>query len=152
MGMNKCSVYSTQAPYKNSIFKSIIAIPIPSAHPFLTYILSSPSTIIIMTLGHSALLCAAAASVPDAPFIELAVGSIEVPEWRVVTFAQFNNHVQLMAQYWHRELSSLGLVPGDIVGFWVPGMSYVDMVQLMALFGEFISSPAITVDMMVCMK
>jgi hypothetical protein len=86
-----------------------------------------------MLLNHSALLRIATASIPDFPFIELAIGTQAAPKWRVVTYSTFHNHVQRAASYWHVQLSALGITPGDVVGLWFPGTLYIDVLQLMTI-------------------
>jgi hypothetical protein len=92
-----------------------------------------------MLSNQSALLRTAVNSIPDRPFIELAIGTPSAPKWCVVTYAAFQTHVQRAARYWHGKLSVLGLVPGDVVGLWFPGTSYIDILQLMAIIGASFS-------------
>ncbi|CAL1713797.1 unnamed protein product [Somion occarium] len=70
----------------------------------------------------------AAFQVPDP-----ASGGTGSRGWRPITYSQFANDVEEYAKYWARLLTSDGLPQKSIVGLWVGGFEYTDVLHIYGL-------------------
>ncbi|KAJ6561556.1 hypothetical protein DFH09DRAFT_1247719 [Mycena vulgaris] len=80
----------------------------------------------INVLETSALRCptAIAFKVPQAD------GSPERPVWRDITYQQFLRDVELTASHWSRIFRQEGIPERSVVGLWIGGYSYKDVLQI----------------------
>ncbi|KAJ7136297.1 putative amp-CoA ligase [Mycena filopes] len=53
--------------------------------------------------------------------------------WKVATFGDLARHVAFSSGHWKRVLRSAGLVQKDVVGIWLTGRKYDDVVNIMGL-------------------
>ncbi|KAI0699593.1 acetyl-CoA synthetase-like protein [Cytidiella melzeri] len=60
----------------------------------------------------------------------LSPGSTEVKEWRPVLYSQFKSDVDTHARYWAKVLSADGLPPRSVIGVWLAGLGYADVVHI----------------------
>ncbi|KAI0089764.1 acetyl-CoA synthetase-like protein [Irpex rosettiformis] len=57
-------------------------------------------------------------------------GSTEVREWRPIIYSQFKSDVETYAKYWAKVFSADGLPRRSVVGLWLAGLSYPDVVHI----------------------
>lgn len=53
-----------------------------------------------------------------------------ISEWATITYARFHHDVELHARYWASVLSADGVAPGSIVGMWLGGTAYTDVLHI----------------------
>jgi len=62
------------------------------------------------------------------PQVDAASG--QVTQWRPVTYNQFQSDVELFARYWARTLKTDGIPRRSVVGLWLSGMTYNDVLHI----------------------
>ncbi|KAF9531400.1 acetyl-CoA synthetase-like protein [Crepidotus variabilis] len=68
------------------------------------------------------------------PLIKLLSGSKEgKPSWRTVRYGEFLQDIEKVAGYWAKHLEVVDVKPNDVVGIWVTGEQYHDLVYLYGL-------------------
>lgn len=75
----------------------------------------------------------AAEQYTDKPAFKLAQASTyssSIETWIPITFKGFQRDVELSAKYWNKKLSALGVPPRSVVGLWLAGMDYSDVVTI----------------------
>ncbi|OAQ65038.1 acetyl-CoA synthetase-like protein [Pochonia chlamydosporia 170] len=82
---------------------------------------------------HLSILEAKAASHGSLPLLKIPNGDLPDNGWRDVTFAQFLNDVETYARYWVQEFSKAGWEKQSIIGIWLKGTSYLDLVNIWAV-------------------
>ncbi|KAH7883690.1 acetyl-CoA synthetase-like protein [Phlebopus sp. FC_14] len=55
------------------------------------------------------------------------------PSWRPVSYLQLSQDVDLTARYWHARLTSAAIPERSVVGLWLEGMSYNDVLHIYAI-------------------
>ncbi|KAJ7704927.1 putative amp-CoA ligase [Mycena rosella] len=53
--------------------------------------------------------------------------------WKVATFGDLARHVAYSSAHWQKTLLTAGLVPKDVVGIWLTGRKYEDVINIMGL-------------------
>ncbi|KAL5518873.1 hypothetical protein ACEPAH_556 [Sanghuangporus vaninii] len=82
-------------------------------------------------LTHLNVLQEAAIQYPDRHAFRLAEQRLAgVNTWTPKTFSAFHADVELAARYWSSNLSARGLAPRSVVGLWLAGMDYSDVVNI----------------------
>ncbi|KAG6868437.1 hypothetical protein C0993_002756 [Termitomyces sp. T159_Od127] len=61
------------------------------------------------------------------------VGSPDAPAWRTITYKGFLRDLEATAARFHQELGKFGLHQNEVVGLWITGKLYEDVVNLYAL-------------------
>ncbi|OBZ76346.1 hypothetical protein A0H81_03063 [Grifola frondosa] len=82
---------------------------------------------------HLTVLESSASLYPDSPAFrlpQLDPTTGEVCEWATVTYSQFHHDVDHFARYWTRELSALDVSPRSVIGAWMGGVTYVDVLHI----------------------
>jgi len=51
-------------------------------------------------------------------------------DWHSITYRQFRIDVELFAQHWSRTLAQSGVALGSVVGLWIGGYTYTDVLQI----------------------
>ncbi|KAF8490122.1 hypothetical protein JB92DRAFT_1335767 [Gautieria morchelliformis] len=87
-----------------------------------------PSTFI-----HFEALRARVASHPHAPIFKLPKPGALGREWVNVSYKDFQADIERMAKYWLAKLASQGLPPRSVVGVWVRGFTYSDVITIFAI-------------------
>ncbi|KAG2752316.1 acetyl-CoA synthetase-like protein [Suillus brevipes Sb2] len=87
-------------------------------------------------LSHLTVLEHSASSYPDAsvfrvPRSDLLTG--QVHDWSSITYSQFKHDVEFTARYWRQVLESDGVPENSVVGLWLPGMAYQDVLHIYGL-------------------
>ncbi|KAF5686192.1 acetyl synthetase [Fusarium denticulatum] len=54
----------------------------------------------------------------------------ELQGWKDITYSQFLHDVEQSAKYWSRELSEKGIDTGSVVGLWLRGITYLDLLHI----------------------
>ncbi|KAH7931106.1 acetyl-CoA synthetase-like protein [Leucogyrophana mollusca] len=57
----------------------------------------------------------------------------QVQDWFSITYRQFKHDVELTARYWRRVLRGDGVSEGSVVGLWLGGMTYQDVLHIYGL-------------------
>lgn len=57
----------------------------------------------------------------------------QVHDWSSITYSQFKHDVEFTARYWHHILESDGVPEHSVVGLWLPGMAYQDVLHIYGL-------------------
>ncbi|KAF8194081.1 acetyl-CoA synthetase-like protein [Pholiota molesta] len=65
--------------------------------------------------------------------LKLFTGTSEAPSWRSVTYQTFIDDLERVAAHWIKPLQEAGLQPQDVIGLWITGEKYTDLVHLYAL-------------------
>lgn len=60
-------------------------------------------------------------------------GSTIAPSWKSVSYGTYLNDLSNAAGYWKRHLKDLGVQENEVVGIWVTGLVYADLVHLYAI-------------------
>ncbi|GLB41447.1 putative AMP-binding enzyme [Lyophyllum shimeji] len=60
-------------------------------------------------------------------------GSTTVPSWTSISYGTYLNDLNNAAAYWKCHLDRLGVQENEVVGIWVTGLHYADLVHLYAL-------------------
>ncbi|OCH95765.1 acetyl-CoA synthetase-like protein [Obba rivulosa] len=82
---------------------------------------------------HLTVLQDKAALYPSAPAFlvpELSSESDKVQAWTPITYSQFLADVELAARYWTATLAGLGLPRHAVIGLWLGGMTYTDVLHI----------------------
>ncbi|GBE77847.1 hypothetical protein SCP_0107290 [Sparassis crispa] len=85
---------------------------------------------------HLSLLRETASLDPSAPAFrvpQLDHVSNEIRTWEVITYSQFEAQVNYSARYWARILAIDGILPQSVVGVWLGGMTYFDVLHIYGL-------------------
>ncbi|KAJ7717991.1 putative amp-CoA ligase [Mycena metata] len=53
--------------------------------------------------------------------------------WGSISFHDADRHISQSAQHWKEALSSLGLAPQDVVGLWLTGSKYEDLINILGV-------------------
>ncbi|KAG6879216.1 hypothetical protein C0992_004358 [Termitomyces sp. T32_za158] len=69
----------------------------------------------------------------DRPLFKDYVGSPDSPAWRTITYEGFLHDLEATALRFQQELRKLQLQPNNVVGLWITGKRYEDVVGLYAL-------------------
>lgn len=86
--------------------------------------------------SHLSVLESSARSHPTRPAFRQPVVDKEtsrILEWNTVTYAEFSHHVELYSRYWSSVLSADGIAPGSIIGLWLGGAAYTDVLHIYGL-------------------
>ncbi|KAI0068384.1 acetyl-CoA synthetase-like protein [Artomyces pyxidatus] len=57
----------------------------------------------------------------------------EVQHWEPVTYAQFQRDVEMFARHWARVLKADGIPQRSVIGMWLGGMTYTDVLHIYGL-------------------
>ncbi|KAF9771730.1 hypothetical protein IL306_010623 [Fusarium sp. DS 682] len=79
-------------------------------------------------------LRAAAAAQPSAPAIKQARNTTDGLSYTDVSYWQFEQDIDSTASYWIENLSSAGVKEGSIIGVWLKGISYEDLLHIWGIF------------------
>ncbi|KAG2072765.1 acetyl-CoA synthetase-like protein [Suillus decipiens] len=85
---------------------------------------------------HLTVLEHSASSCPDASVFRLPrsdPSTGQVHDWSSITYSQFKHDVEFTARYWHHILESDGVPEHSVVGLWLPGMAYQDVLHIYGL-------------------
>ncbi|KAF8485541.1 acetyl-CoA synthetase-like protein [Gautieria morchelliformis] len=85
------------------------------------------------TFIHFEALRARVASHPHAPIFKLPKPGALGREWVNVSYKDFQADIERMAKYWLTKLASQGLPPRSVVGVWVRGFTYSDVITIFAI-------------------
>ncbi|KAG6906981.1 hypothetical protein DXG01_011121 [Tephrocybe rancida] len=66
-------------------------------------------------------------------FVGLLQESIVAPSWRTITYKTFLHDLEASAQYLQQHLQKFGVQKKDVVGIWITGARYEDVVNLYAV-------------------
>ncbi|EJD03893.1 acetyl-CoA synthetase-like protein [Fomitiporia mediterranea MF3/22] len=83
--------------------------------------------------SHLSVLEEAAQRYPDRHafrIAEMSKSSTMINTWIPKSYREFHADVELAARYWTKKLSSSGLTPRSVVGLWLAGMDYSDVVNI----------------------
>ncbi|CAA7268855.1 unnamed protein product [Cyclocybe aegerita] len=69
----------------------------------------------------------------DRTLIKLFTGTQDAPSWKAITYQQFLDDTERLAGFWIERLGEVGLKQKDVVGVWITGGKYTDLVHLYAL-------------------
>jgi len=86
--------------------------------------------------SHLSILEASASLYASSPVFQLPrfdLQSGEVQEWDAVTYSQFLHDVELYAKHWARVLKGDGIPQRSVIGMWLGGMTYIDVLQIYGL-------------------
>ncbi|EMD42196.1 hypothetical protein CERSUDRAFT_129658 [Gelatoporia subvermispora B] len=82
---------------------------------------------------HLTVLSEKASLFPTAPAFlvpELSSDGDKVQTWQPISYSQFFDDVELTARYWAAKLAELQLPRHAVVGMWLSGMTYVDLLHI----------------------
>ncbi|EXA32488.1 hypothetical protein FOVG_16315 [Fusarium oxysporum f. sp. pisi HDV247] len=54
----------------------------------------------------------------------------ELQGWKDITYSQLLHDVEKSAKYWSRELSEKGIDTGSVIGLWLKGITYLDLLHI----------------------
>ncbi|KAF5632225.1 acetyl synthetase, partial [Fusarium tjaetaba] len=54
----------------------------------------------------------------------------ELQGWKDITYSQLLHDVEKSAKYWSRELSEKGIDTGSVIGLWLRGITYLDLLHI----------------------
>ncbi|KAI5124628.1 hypothetical protein M0805_004237 [Coniferiporia weirii] len=83
--------------------------------------------------SHLSVLEAAASAHSDSPAFRIAQVSASgstVDAWLPISYRDFLNDVELAARFWFKKLSLDGVVPRSVVGLWLGGLDYSDVINI----------------------
>ncbi|KZP27573.1 acetyl-CoA synthetase-like protein [Athelia psychrophila] len=72
------------------------------------------------------------ASTPDAPVFKLP-DLLKPGNWVDVPYSQFQTNIHHMAKFWNSKLTSRGIAMGSVIGVWIRGFTYPDVITIFAL-------------------
>ncbi|KZP27584.1 acetyl-CoA synthetase-like protein [Athelia psychrophila] len=72
------------------------------------------------------------ASTPDAPVFKLP-NLLKPGNWVDVPYSQFQANIHHMAKFWNAKLTSRGIAMGSVIGVWIRGFTYPDVITIFAL-------------------
>ncbi|KAG5654802.1 hypothetical protein H0H81_003810 [Sphagnurus paluster] len=89
-----------------------------------------------MVKSHLSVLEASASQFPHSaafkiPLLDLSNG--HVCGWEPITYREFQSNVETHARYWARTLASDGIPPRSVVGMWIGGFTYFDVLHIYGL-------------------
>ncbi|TFK36149.1 hypothetical protein BDQ12DRAFT_737217 [Crucibulum laeve] len=61
---------------------------------------------------------------------QLEASSNRVASWRSITYQEFHRHVEVYARHWTRVLRSDGIPIKSVVGLWLSGFTYTDVLHI----------------------
>ncbi|KAF7297287.1 Acetyl-CoA synthetase-like protein [Mycena indigotica] len=67
------------------------------------------------------------------PLIKEVVGPVEARTCNIITYQAYAHDLSKAALFWWQTLSKLGVAVGDVVGLWITGSQYPDLVHLYAI-------------------
>ncbi|KAG6919674.1 hypothetical protein DXG01_002617 [Tephrocybe rancida] len=67
------------------------------------------------------------------PLLKQYSNSAGTPSWSSISYGECLGHLNNAAGYWKCHLEELGVYKTDVVGIWVTGFKYVDLLQIYAL-------------------
>ncbi|THH30086.1 hypothetical protein EUX98_g4130 [Antrodiella citrinella] len=73
------------------------------------------------------------ARVPSAPAFKIPHVDSEtqqVLEWEDISYSQFLSDIEHFAKYWLRTLTTDGVQPRSVIGMWLGGMTYIDVLHI----------------------
>ncbi|KAL0951048.1 hypothetical protein HGRIS_007788 [Hohenbuehelia grisea] len=70
------------------------------------------------------------ASSPVFKVPRLDLSTKQVLSWESITYSQFQSDVERFARYWSRVLRQDGIPPRSVVGIWLGGMTYTDVLHI----------------------
>ncbi|KAL0958539.1 hypothetical protein HGRIS_000679 [Hohenbuehelia grisea] len=84
---------------------------------------------------HLSALNTAASRYSELPAFKLPQTDLEgrVTQWSVVTYRQFQDDVNRFARHWADRLLMDGVCPKSVVGLWLSGMAYTDVLHIYGL-------------------
>ncbi|KAF8174893.1 acetyl-CoA synthetase-like protein [Pholiota molesta] len=65
--------------------------------------------------------------------LKMFTGTPKAPSWKSVTYQTFIDDLEKVAAYWIEPLKKAGLQSQDVIGLWITGEKYTDLVHLYAL-------------------
>ncbi|KAF9477030.1 acetyl-CoA synthetase-like protein [Pholiota conissans] len=65
--------------------------------------------------------------------LKLFTGTPGAPSWKSVTYQMFIDDLERVAAHWIEPLKEAGLQPQDVIGLWITGEKYTDLIHLYAL-------------------
>ncbi|KAG1755171.1 uncharacterized protein EDB91DRAFT_277575 [Suillus paluster] len=86
--------------------------------------------------SHLTVLQHTASSYPDAPVFRVPrsdPSSGQVHDWLSISYSQFLDDVEFTARYWQQVLQSDGVPEYSVVGLWLSGMTYQDVLHIYGL-------------------
>ncbi|KAI5459558.1 hypothetical protein BGZ63DRAFT_489404 [Mariannaea sp. PMI_226] len=78
-------------------------------------------------------LQASATKYASLPVLKVPVGESTGKSWKDITFANFQKDVEVCARYWANEFSKADFSEQSVVGLWLRGTSYLDLVHIWGL-------------------
>ncbi|KAG6833313.1 hypothetical protein H0H87_008945 [Tephrocybe sp. NHM501043] len=69
----------------------------------------------------------------ERPLFKQYVESAGSPSWTSISYHEFLSHLNSSAGYWQRHLGELGVQKSDVVGIWILGSQYIDLLHIYAL-------------------
>ncbi|OSX61183.1 hypothetical protein POSPLADRAFT_1058111 [Postia placenta MAD-698-R-SB12] len=82
---------------------------------------------------HLTVLAQSAFLYPSAPAFRVPVidhRTNQIKSWTVISYSQFQSDVELFATYWSRTLAADGLAQRSVVGLWLGGLTYMDVLHI----------------------
>ncbi|KAF9021018.1 acetyl-CoA synthetase-like protein [Hymenopellis radicata] len=70
---------------------------------------------------------------PDAILIKPLISRTPPFQWTTISYAIFLDQMKVAAAYWHEKLQLMDLKPHDVVGLWLTGHSYTDLIHLYSI-------------------
>ncbi|KZP19040.1 acetyl-CoA synthetase-like protein [Athelia psychrophila] len=77
-------------------------------------------------------LAARVASTPDAPVFKLP-DLLKPGNWVDVPYSRFQADIHHMAKFWNSRLTFQGIAMGSVIGVWIRGFTYPDVITIFAL-------------------
>ncbi|KAG5648080.1 hypothetical protein DXG03_007115 [Asterophora parasitica] len=93
------------------------------------------------------------------PIIDIFSGQVQ--EWQSITYQQFQRDVETHAKHWARTLANDGLPPRSVVGLWIGGFTYTDVLHIYGvsragyipqLFSVRLPNPAVIYELLLRAK
>ncbi|KAF4623795.1 hypothetical protein D9613_001287 [Agrocybe pediades] len=65
--------------------------------------------------------------------LKLYTGTQDAPSWTNISYEQFQNDMERVARYWMEPLRMAGLEEKTVIGLWITGEKYTDLVSMYAI-------------------
>ncbi|KDR66678.1 hypothetical protein GALMADRAFT_232387 [Galerina marginata CBS 339.88] len=69
----------------------------------------------------------------SSPLVKVYVGSPGAPAWNTITYQDFQIDMEKVAAYWYARLTEVGIPQNSVVGLWLTGHAYSDLIHLYGL-------------------
>ncbi|KAF5630098.1 4-hydroxybenzoate benzoate ligase [Fusarium sp. NRRL 52700] len=130
-------IFTSQLEWDLLDLTSVACLP-GSSDTISAFVPQSVLKIEIMWLGGSVIVCALRISVTlaksrgDAAAVRYLLSESST-EYKTVTYAEYCNDVEYMARAWLSVLSHASIAKGAVVGIWMRGWSYQDLLNYLSL-------------------